>query len=282
MTMRPKLHYIVLALIPGTLHAQTVLDGAYIRETAPTRRAIPYTHLREADVLFAKRVWRTIDLREKINQPLLYPLEPTQGRRSLFDVILDGLLRDGTLTAFNPGALLQDDSFYVPFLRGELEAMLSPIDTVWTPSLDDPDTNVPVPQANPITSKQVTRYELKEDWFFDKQRGVMDVRIIGIAPLREVRGPDGELRGHAPLFWLYYPELRHVLASAECFNRRNDGARITYEEVFAKRQFSSWVRKESNVNDRYIGDYATGIDALLEAERVKEELFRFEHDLWNY
>lgn len=264
------------------LHAQTVLDGAYIKEHTPTRRAVPYVHLREADVLFAKRVWRTIDLREKMNHPLYFPVEPTNGRRSLWDVIRDALLKERSITAYDPGPLLQDDDFRRPLLYDELDSLLNPTTTVWTDPLDGSDVPVPVEVPAPITAAGITRYQLKEDWFFDKQRGVMEVRIIGLAPMREVRGEDGELRGHAPLFWLYYPELRYVLANAEAFNRWNDGERRSLDHVFQGRLFSSYVIKESNVYDRRIGDHAQGVDALLEGERVKDALFRSEHDLWNY
>ncbi|MFN9324264.1 MAG: hypothetical protein ACK6A5_02620, partial [Flavobacteriales bacterium] len=69
-----------------TAVAQTVLDGAYIKEHTKTKRVVPYTHIREADVMWARRVWRTIDLREKMNHPLYYPTEAINDRKSLFDV----------------------------------------------------------------------------------------------------------------------------------------------------------------------------------------------------
>ncbi|MEO8590204.1 MAG: gliding motility protein GldN [Flavobacteriales bacterium] len=264
------------------LHAQTVLDGAYIHEHTQTRRAVPYPHLREADVMFAQRVWRTIDLREKINHPLYFPIEPAEGRKSLFDVIRDGLLKDGSLTAYDAGPLLQDDSFTRELTPEEVDSILDPVETVWTPRLDDPDISDPIEVPAPVSTAMVTRYQLKEDWIFDKQRGVMDVRIIGLAPMREVRGEDGELRGHAPLFWLYFPELRYVLANAESFNRANDAERRSLDHIFQDRLFSSYVTKVSNVYDSGIGDHTQGLQSLLEAERIKEALFRTEHDLWNY
>ncbi len=278
-----RIRTLVAALCLGpVLNAQTVLDGAYIKEHTSTRRAIPYVHLREADVMVAQRVWRTIDLREKINHPLYYPLEPSQGRKSLFDVILEGLLENGSLTAYDPGVMLQDDEFTRPLTVGQLDGMLNAVDTVWTPSLDDPDVLMPVPQPDPVPTGEVTRYLLKEDWILDKQRGVMEPRIIGLAPLREVRGDDGELRGHAPLFWLYFPELRYVLANAQAFERGSDAGGRSFDRIFQDRLFSSTITKVSNAYNRSIIEHATGVDGLLEGEAVKERLFHAEFDLWNY
>ena len=274
----------LLFLLPFStgLVAQNVLDGAYIKENTLTRQAVPRAHLREADVMVAQRVWRVIDVREKLNMPLFYRLEETSGRKSVFEVIRDGLLDDGSLTAYDVGPIAQDDAFTKPLTRTELEDLLNPVTTVWTDPLDGGDVQIPVEVPAPIGPEVITRYQIKEDWILDKQRGVMEVRITGIAPMREVRGDDGELRGHAPLFWLYYPELRFVLANAEAFNRQNDGERRSFQHLFEGRMFSSTVIKVSNVYDRKIGDVRTGVDALLEGGRVKNELFNAEHDLWSY
>src|SRR5690349_20459528 len=58
-------------------------DGVYDKENAVNRRFIPYTHLRQGDVTWEKRVWRNIDMREKINQPLYYPVDQVVSRTSL-------------------------------------------------------------------------------------------------------------------------------------------------------------------------------------------------------
>jgi gliding motility associated protien GldN len=122
---------------------------------------------------------------------------------------------------------------------------------------------------------------LKEDWIWDRQRSERYVRIIGIAPLKE-EFRDGESIGYQPLFWLYYPECREVFAHSEAFNLFNDAQRRTYEDLFQKRYFSSYIVKESNVYDRIVKGYVRGMDALAESERIKEELFLLEHDLWHY
>ena len=245
------------------------------------RQVVPLTNIREADAMWARRVWREIDLREKVNHPLYFPLQPLEDRQCLFDVIRNALLSEGSITAYDPGPLLQDDSFTDPLTLTELETLFHRRDTVYTEDLETGEL-VPVVQDIDVEAASITRYLLKEDWVFDKQRSVMDIRIIGLAPMHEVLGDDGELRGHAPLFWLYFPELRFLLAQHKAFNRHNDAARPTFDEVFTKRLFSSTIVKVSNVQDRWISDHLTGTDALLEAERMKQDLFEFEHDLWHY
>jgi len=261
--------------------AQTVLDGAYIKEHTKTQRVVPYSHLREADIMWARRVWRTVDLREKLNHPLYYPIEPINDRKSLFDVIKQGLLVDGSITAYDAGPLLTDDEFRKPLLAGELKDIFTRVDTVYTEDLNSGEI-IPTIQEVTLESRDIKMYKIKEDWIFDKQRSSMDIRILGLAPMREVRGEDGEVRGYAPIFWLYYPELRYVLVNWDVFNRENDAERRSFESIFWKRQFASYITKWSNVYDRQLSDYKTGIDGLLEGEEIKQALFEFEHDLWNF
>ncbi|HRH70706.1 MAG: gliding motility protein GldN [Flavobacteriales bacterium] len=266
---------------PANAVAQTVLDGAYIKEHTKTKRVVPYTHIREADVMWFRRVWRTVDLREKMNHPLYFPTESINDRKSLFDVIKQGLLVDGSITAYDPGPLADDDEFKKPLLATDLKEMFTRIDSQYTESLTTGDMELVV-QEIPLESAEIKQYVIKEDWIFDKQRSTMDIRIIGIAPMKEVKGDDGEVRGYRPLFWLYYPECRYVFANWDSFNRENDAERRSFEDIFWKRQFSSYITKWSNVYDRGINEYKTGLDALLEGEEIKQQLFEFEHDLWNF
>ena len=263
------------------VNAQTVLDGAYIKEHTKTKRVVPYTHIREADVMWARRVWRTIDLREKMNHPLYFPTEAINDRKSLFDVIRQGLMVDGSITAYSVGPVGTDDEFKKPLLASELKELFTRLDTQYTENLESGDMDMVVQEIN-LESRDIMMYNIKEDWIFDKQRSTMDIRIIGIAPMKEVRGEDGEIRGYRPLFWLYYPECRYVFANWDAFNRENDAERRSFEDIFWKRQFSSYVTKWSNVYDRGINQYKTGLDALLEGEEIKQALFEFEHDLWNF
>jgi gliding motility associated protien GldN len=271
---------IILTAKPS--EAQTVLDGAWIKEHNKTKKVIQYPFIREADVMFAKRIWQDIDLREKMNLPLYYPLEESNGMKSLFDVIKDALLVEGSITAYSTGVTGREDDFRTPLLRSDVQNMLEKPDTTYT---EDPDTGelVPVYQVIKTTSQDIMRYRVKEDWFFDKQRSERYIRIIGIAPLKERRDENGEATGaYETLFWLYFPECRYVFANWDSFNRFNDGERRSFDDLFQKRMFSSTIVKESNVYDRKLDDVYTGIDRLLKAEEIKEKLFEMEHDLWSY
>lgn len=272
---------VTLGVFPN-VQAQDVLDGIYQPEHTLERRVIPYSPLREADIMWLHRVWRRIDLREKINHPFYYPETPVQGRKSLFDVIKDAILNDGTLTAYNPGALGDDDMFTQRMTTDEVKGLLFRKDTNFT---EDLITGEMKQVIVPIETKsdEIKWYEIKEEWFFDRQRSVMEVRIIGICPMKAVKDElTGEFRGLSKLFWVYYPEARYVFVKSEVFNRWNDVERRTYEDIFWKRQFGSYITKTSNVYDRKVEQYKKGLDALLEAEELKEKIFRMEHDLWSY
>jgi gliding motility associated protien GldN len=252
-------------------------DFPWSKADSRSKSRYSYVHVREADVAWSKRVWRTIDLREKMNQPLYYPLTPTEQRRSLWDVIKDGMA-SGNLTIYdNP---LFDDEFRIPLREEAAMAKIVKIDSF--PSIDINGNPITIVDTVELMSEDIKQYWVKEDWFFDKQRGVMDARIIGICPIKESKDASGNVRGYQPLFWIYFPELRYHIANAETYTRSNNAERMTYDEIFSKRFFGSYIHKESNVYNRSIAEYKTGLDALLEAERVKEGTFMMEHDMWHF
>lgn len=273
--------FLVLLVSVLGLKAQTVFqpgdyrDGIYDKENAINRRFIPYTHLREGDVQWERRVWREIDLREKINHPLYYPTFPlVTGRPSFFQILQKHIL-DGSIIAFS------DEEFLVPFEKQAIVDKLKKCDSLQESSVDAEGneilTSVYKCDSTSIYG-QIRKYKLKEDWFFDKQKSVLEVRILGIGAYTF----DEDKEASKELFWVYFPACRPIFATYEVFNTKNDSERRTFEDIFWKRFFNSTVVKESNVYDRIIGEYAKGIDALLESDRIKGDIFRYEHDLWHF
>ncbi len=277
-----------IAALSGFAQTGTVLDGAYVKEHTALRRVVPYAYLREADVMWSKRIWRVIDINEKINLPLKYPASKSvRDRKSLIDLLMDAV-EEGTLTAYNPvgEAGTPDDEFTLPMTQDELKKVGgSHTDTIQKARPDPPYDTYDTTITITFSRDNVMGYRLKEDWFFDKQRSVIEPRIIGIAPMIYAVNEKGERREgnlQQPLFWVYYLEARKLLANAEVFNRENDAERRSFEDIFEKRMFSSYIIKESNVYDRNISAYVQGLNALLESDRIKDDIINMEHDLWEY
>jgi gliding motility associated protien GldN len=271
------------------------MNSVYKKEQVLNKNVRQYTHLREADVMWSRKVWREIDLREKINHPFYYPENDgvgytTRDRKSLIDVIYSAI-NEGSITAYGNAAM--DDEFREPMsqddiksIGGAVEELIEVIDWDAVAAGADPeDAKTSILEKKQFDRNSVKKWRLKEEWFFDKQKSVMDVRILGLAPLQEDRDQvNGRLTGSfSPLFWVYFPEAREVLINAEVFNSvKNDAERRTYDDVFWKRMFNSTITMEANVMNRRINEYMIGLDALLEAERIKADIFNIEHDLWEY
>ena len=256
-----------------------LLDGAYTPTHYTERKIIPYPSLREADVMWSKRMWRILDLREKQNHPLFFPITPIGGRKSLTQVIMDRA-KLGDDDALGLGAF-QDEEFKLKMTTAEIESILVKYDTI---QVDDGEGNLENKSIkNEFDPSSVKRYRIKEDWFFDKQRSVLDVRIIGMCPVQEVfDGQTGDYKGEKPLFWIYFPEARHIFANEVVFNRYSDSEKRTLEDIFWKRTFSSYIYKTSNVYDRQLNEYKSNLDLLLESKNIKEVVFNMEQDFWEY
>ncbi len=252
------------------------LDGLYEEEALIEKDPVPLPTIRKADVMWSKRIWREIDFRQKFNQKFYFPTEPQANWKSFITVVLDAL-KEGELTAYD---ISNTDELLVPInyaeIIGRQTDSIPKIMRRSYPPYDEYDTIIYV-EFDPT---KVMRLRVKEDWYFDKQRSQMMVRVQAICPVL-IKERDGE-EVTEPMFWLSYPQSRNIFAKALVFNDYNSAMRLTYDEIFWKRLFDSYIYKEQNVFDRRISQYATGVDALLESERIKNEMFEFEEQLWEY
>lgn len=251
--------------------------AVFKKKIIENRKPIPYQGVREADVIWAKLLWREINLGEKVNLPLYFPKEPLDGRYSLVDLLLKGI-KNQTIMAFDT----DDDEFKVPI---GYDAILKKFGA-GTKMIDQeqPDGSVlPVPVTTEAITSEVKKVLVKELWYFDKQSSTMQVRIIGLCPVRVYKKESSPDELQMKLFWINYNDCRTNLVQQEVYNNRNDALRLSFDDIFIRRRFSSIVMKESNVyNNRSIGSYAKGVDAMIESDRIKNEMFNWEQDLWHY
>ena len=319
-----------------------VIDGVYVKTIVPSRSMVRYEHVRESDVVWSRRVWSYIDLREKINHPLYYPHDTivlggatgtvwmtNADRISLWTLIRKHVI-NGDITMYSLANPIEDgeekfrnegDSFKHPLrpqpglnydtdskFKDEVNRRLGRTKPLTLPIIDpetgeemfessvDPETGEEkikyltkdTSETRWYLSENVIQYKMKEDWFFDKERSVLDVRILGICPVVNVCEDPNSLGfktfcgKNEELFWLYFPHLRPYLSRYYTYNEQNDAQWMSFDDLFFKRRFNAVMYKESNVYDRSVESYRMGADALMEAEKIKEKIRTLEHDVWNF
>lgn len=254
-----------------------VPDGVYDR-IAHISRPMEWQPIREADVMWKKRVWREIDTRQKQNVAFRYPGDEFTGGGMFIEILLDAL-KKGKIKAY----AVSDDRFTTALSKEQIIEMTQ--GTVDSTPVEDPVTGETIIKVtrNDFNPDLITKFRLKEDVIFDRNLGRMVTRIVGLAPIRDIYEEDGTYRASASMFWLYYPEIRELLAQYEVFNPQNDIARMNWDEFFENRFFSSYIIKVSNPFDNSFRDMnLNDLDALYEGQRVSEMLFNKEHDMWVY
>jgi gliding motility associated protien GldN len=253
------------------------LDGYFKKNNILSAKVTPYPNLRESDVAFAKRVWREIDVREKMNAYLASP------KQRLIDVLMNAI-NAGELTAYDatPNPTKDDpngDSFSTPLTAGEAKGKLA--DSSAVDKFDKDGNKIgSTMTAGELSPDSLLKFRIKEDWIFDRQRSIFEPRIVGIAPMIKVKVGNSE--DYQPAFWVNFTEARHILATKEIVSRNSDATGLSFDDAFVKRIFVSYIVKESNDKDERIKDYSTGIDKLYEAERIKKKLMDWELTLWQY
>lgn len=278
--------FVVLVLLCGGLNAQSIItessvpaEDIFVDDIIPKRTTnegtvLAYESLREADIPYMKRLWRLIDTREKMN--LVFRAE----QAPFFNIVKE-LLENGEITAFS------DEFFKEPLTIDQINAKLYKLDTIDGYDLVNNVGTIEVVK-NTRDWRDVKKYRVKEIWYYDEAYSVLKNRIIGISPIFDEKIESADVTVELPLFWIYYPEARNLLAKQRVMNSDNDASPMSWADLLDNRFFSSYIYKKSNILDYKIADNydsksaTANFDILLESEKIKQELFNFEHDLWEY
>jgi gliding motility associated protien GldN len=251
-------------------------DYTYPHTAVKERKAVPYRYIREANVKWSKRIHRIIDVREKQNKVMHWPRNP-------FYLIVWNAAMNGDVTAY------VNDSLTSMVTPEDILKQVSIETTVMVPNPDNPDDPydlVPTIVKETYEPNKIVKYRIMEDWIFDYNYSDFKARIIAIAPLWRPITESGLELGETPMYWLKMDDLRPALANQEVFNSKNDAARMSFDHWFQMRQFNSYIVKESNMYDLDIAYFEEfkddGVASLLESDRIKNDLFILEHDLWEY
>jgi gliding motility associated protien GldN len=274
---------IKLDTIRRSLRNDAIIERNLVKDRTP----LAYEHIREDDAVYRQRVWEEIDVHEKMNLPFVYKAVEDNGSQVFINILL-GAIKSGQITAFDATV---DDRFTTPMtFRQIAENMVAKPHTIQVPDAKlDPDGSKGLMRDTTIQEEfdptSIERYELKEEWVFDKQSSRLHVRILGIAPEKTIRNPDGSFLTVSPVFWVYYPDLRPMLAKFEAYNGKNYGGRMSWEELLEARLFSGRIIKSTidNPGDQMIANYIRDPTLqLLEGDNIREKIFNYEQDLWSY
>tara|TARA_B100000795_G_scaffold88781_1_gene64599 strand:- start:27830 stop:28735 length:906 start_codon:yes stop_codon:yes gene_type:complete len=251
---------------------------------------LPYGFIDERDILWSKATWEIIDLDERVNFPLYYPIDTNNigsDRRSLYDVLVTNM-KNGVIKE-----VYSDSYFTEKRTLQDLDASLVYRDT----------TDYGIDQFNAegivdaeyireftLEAADVEEWRIRGLWYLDKRLGELRYRILGLCPVApEARSKafanDGGSDSRVELFWVYFPAAREVLHEAKAFNRKNTSRPITYDHLLNSRRFNSLIYREENVQgDRSVNEYINenAFMQLLESDRIKEQIRNIEIDLWNY
>ena len=249
-------------------------------------RPLEYGYVDDRDVLMGKTVWEIIDLSERINFPLYFPIDTANigsDRRSLYDVLTKAI-KNGEITE-----VYSDSYFNTKKSYKDIKASLTRIDTT-----DAGREQINAGQQispeyivkQDLTAQDVTQYKIKGYWYFDKRQSELKYRLLGICPITpDVYTMNSEEKDYIELFWVFFPGSRDVLHEAKAFNDKNSAMPISFDQILNSRRFNAVIYQEENVyGDRAIVSYMkdNAQNQLLEAERVKEKIRDFEEDMWNY
>jgi gliding motility associated protien GldN len=232
---------------------------------------LEFDYIDERDILWSKIVYEKIDLNEKLNFPLLFPVNDEtyeKNRKSLWRILKENIINKRISELyFDRNDNFKDKMSFKDVM--EVVSFTELINGVQTP-------------AEELKSVDITAYRIKGMWYFDKRQGEMKYRLLGLMPVgKNLKDDDG--KNNTDLFWIWYPSVRKILHEEKVFNDKNNASSISFDQLLISRRFSSFIYKEDNVyGDRSIKDYKIpGLESILESQRIKKEILDFEQDMWN-
>ena len=258
---------------------------------------VDYENVDDKNILWSKVVYEFIDLNERLNFPLLFPVNDTKyddTRKSLWRVIRENIENGKISEVYDSN----NDNFteasrIICKDSTDLEANIYKnynITDIYK-SKYAPESFVPREVAS---SADIFGYVIKGIWYFDKIHAELRYRLLAIQPYGTdlKTSVDGE-ETETGYFWIWYPSIREILDDHLVFNDKNNNNRISFDELLINRRFSSYIYKYDNVyGDREIRDYIRQRDnesyaqwqtrIVMESERIKKEILDFEIDMWGY
>lgn len=247
---------------------------------------------RADDIVWSRVVYRVIDMRDKQNYQLYFPLRPNDEYESLFRLMLNAICQGAPVYRRNAREIKPSfvDSLK---LQGEELSKIFAYD-------NENDNNLI--QINAITQqatigndqyqnyvKNQLKFLIQEIVFFDKHTSRMSSKIIGIAPLYALHPDNTQSQESFKYFqesvlcWFAFDELRPYLVKKFVIPNGNEVQRLTFDEFFAQKLYASYLLGDSNMFNRMLIEYVVDPAKIKkEQNRIETELLNVEQDIWEY
>jgi gliding motility associated protien GldN len=289
--MKTKHFLIIVSLFLSSISAFAQFDNDFFNETGemssnlPTSgpkdnlKPIEFLNPRADDIFWQRIVYRIIDLREKINFPLYYPEDSSDGRQSLFTMIFR-LMQDGKIYGYE----FQDEKeIFSEEYRVDFASLLDKYEIYYQEEIDEVtnETKYIISESD-IPNREIMKFYLKEVWFFDKHSSIFSVKTLAICPVLAREGEVG--LQNFPMFWVPFDMLRPHMAETEVLlSDINNGMRISFDDLFIKRRYGSYIYKASNIKNAMILDFSTTAEQVKREQAIiSTEILNIEEDLWEY
>jgi gliding motility associated protien GldN len=271
--------------VKKSLRPDEAVETSVLRDRTP----LAYEHIRADDAVYRQRIWREINTREKFNQTFKYSADADNGNQRFISILISALL-DSTkdITAFN----VIDDRFTTPMTKSELVEAIFGKPQIQKQYLANGETKDTLISNEVNFDSSFNTFQIKEEVIFDKESSRLFWRILGIAPCKKKSVGEEEIKGlndkEYPIFWIYYPDIRPILATYEVYNGKNFGGRMSWEELFESRMFSGRIIKSTYDNpfnqeiEKIPGLSNNTLLQLFEGENIKDKIFTYEQDLWSH
>ncbi len=254
-----------------SLDTSKPFDGYYKQKNLLGAKPFAFPKENKNNIKFYKRIWREINLTDSVNKIFAMPGE------TLISLIMDAI-------KYNKLIAYQDESFKKQLTYAKVVKAFS--DSALVPILDSVTGDVLGYRSvfNDFNPDSVTKFEIKEDIYFDKVRGRVITQVIGLSPVIKLKSSTGDYIGDLHPFWLYYPQCRNLFAAREVIDPQRDIYNESYDDMFVQRRFKSRIVKESNpadirIRDKYPNDE---VRQQKESDRIEREIINYKKNLWKY
>lgn len=237
------------------------------------------TDVSDADMVWMRVIYRSIDLTKEHNMALYYPEEPTENQENLFRIIMR-LLANNQIAAYE---YLDGREVFTDQYKVKVREVLDRFHILYTEAKGSTDKNPKFTiEESDVPSNEVMSYYVLERWEFDRVSNKMHQKIEAICPVLHRSGEFGGEAVKYPMFWIKYDALRASLSQQYIFtDNDNNLPKYNYDDFFMLRLYDGEIYKTRNLRNLSLMQMYPDPDDLKRAQdSIDNRLNEYGKHLW--